>query len=121
VTCADGDITVIVFESNNLKGTIPSSLGSLTELTSIGLGMNEIHGSIPSSIGQLTGLTTLWLAYNLMTGPVPPLPFAQYTGSCLLEDINDRCQNYGQCNNFSCPLPPHADQCTAGGDPGVRC
>jgi hypothetical protein len=121
VTCAYGNITVIEFESNNLKGTIPSSLGSLTELTSIGLGMNVIRGSIPSSIGQLTGLTKLGLAYNLMTGPVPPLPFAQYTGGCFLEDNPDACNNYGQCNNFSCPLPPHADQCTAGADPGVRC
>jgi hypothetical protein len=42
---------------NNLNGTIPESLGSLTGLTALDLYDNELTGTIPESLGSLTGLT----------------------------------------------------------------
>jgi hypothetical protein len=45
-----------VFNGNGLSGTIPSSIGELTGLASMGLLKNRMSGKIPSSIGELTGL-----------------------------------------------------------------
>ena len=90
VTCADGDITQLYLEGSNSKGTIPSSLASLTQLTYLGL------------------------AGNALTGLVPPLPFKQYKdqygdGDCFL-DNPDYCTE-PNCNHFKCPLPAGSEQC----------
>jgi len=55
----------------NLHGTLPHSLGDLSELTSLLLYYNQLSGSIPSSLGQLTKLTDLYLSDNLFTGTIP--------------------------------------------------
>jgi hypothetical protein len=72
VTCADGNITELRLFENNLKGTIPSSLASLTELTMLGLDGNNLKGTIPSSLASLTKLGYLILDDNALTGLVPP-------------------------------------------------
>jgi hypothetical protein len=117
VTCAGGDITSIWLESNNLTGTIPSSLGSLTELTFLYINYNNLKGTIPSSLASLTKLATLYLDENALTGLVPPLPFKQF--ECVL-DYPDDCTE-PNCNHFKCPLPAGSEQCKAGGDAGVHC
>ncbi len=57
--------------SNNLTGSLPSSLGSLGFLTSLELSSNQLSGNIPSSIGGLTGLTYLALSGNQLSGSIP--------------------------------------------------
>ena len=42
--------------SNQLSGTIPTSLGSLTNLTELYLNNNQLSGTIPASLGNLTNL-----------------------------------------------------------------
>jgi hypothetical protein len=113
VTCADGDITSMDLENNNLKGTIPSSLGSMTKLQTMDFGGNYLKGTIPSSLGSMTELITISLAYNTLTGLVPPLPFKQYS-DCVV-DIPPG--HYGctepHCNHFKCPLPARSEQCNS--------
>jgi hypothetical protein len=119
VTCADGDITILSLFENNLKGTIPSSLASLTELTDLALNGNNLKGTIPSSLASLTELTFLVLGDNALTGLVPPLPFKQYGDECGL-DYPGLCTE-PNCNHFKCPLPAGSEQCNYGSSVGVHC
>jgi len=57
--------------SNQLTGSIPPEIGSLTNLTSLYLDDNQLTGEIPSEIGNLTNLRTLYLAVNQLTGAIP--------------------------------------------------
>ena len=79
---------------NNLRGTLPADLGSLTELnvldlsgnqlrgqipdvrglsilTTLNLGDNQLSGTIPDWLGSLTALQDLSLRDNRLTGPIP--------------------------------------------------
>ena len=57
--------------SNQLSGTIPSSLGGLTNLEWLRLGSNQLSGTIPSSLGGLTNLEQLYLDDNQLSGTIP--------------------------------------------------
>ena len=58
---------------NQLTGTLPSSLGSLTRLSkSLRAHRNNLHGTLPPSFGSLTGLEySLQVSNNDLTGTVP--------------------------------------------------
>ena len=60
-----------VRNDNQLTGTIPAELGSLTNLTSLGLRDNQLTGTIPAELGSLTNLTRLTLNDNQLTGTIP--------------------------------------------------
>ena len=51
-----GRVIMINLSSNNLKGTIPASLGDLECLYHLNLSDNELSGLIPESLGKLKGL-----------------------------------------------------------------
>ncbi|GJR33622.1 kinase-like domain-containing protein, partial [Tanacetum coccineum] len=58
--------------SCNLTGTLPMSIGNLSDkLSSLGVGDNKLSGSLPSSIGSLVGLTALYLRSNRFKGKIP--------------------------------------------------
>ena len=46
-------------DTNLLAGTLPASLGTLTNLTTLKLPNNYIYGTVPASLGNLTSLRTL--------------------------------------------------------------
>jgi hypothetical protein len=119
VTCTDVDITRLSLADNNLEGTIPSSLASLTKLTWLYLAVNNLEGTIPSSLGSLPKMTSLYLSHNSLTGLVPPLLFKQYSGGCYLD--NPGACTEPQCNHFKCPLPTKSEQCKIGSFAGVHC
>lgn len=71
VDVSSGRVKSLFLVSNQLSGTIPSSIGDLTGLTSLSLSVNMLTGSIPSSIGNLTDLTALFLFDNQLSGTIP--------------------------------------------------
>ncbi len=65
-------VSALRLNFNNLTGTVPSSLGDLSELTSLNLFQNALTGPIPPMAG-LTKLVTVSLGQNQLSGPIPPL------------------------------------------------
>ncbi|GLT30052.1 hypothetical protein SLA2020_048750 [Shorea laevis] len=57
---------------NNFNGQIPTSLANLTQLTSLDLSNNQLFGPIPASIGNLSQLSDLSLSSNNLSGQIPP-------------------------------------------------
>ncbi len=57
--------------SQRLTGPIPSSLGDLADLQVLALQSSSLTGSIPSSLGNLTDLLALALHGNDLTGSIP--------------------------------------------------
>jgi len=53
------------------SGTIPSSLGQLSQVLEIDLSSNKLSGTIPAVLGQLEQLHYLWLEGNKLTGGIP--------------------------------------------------
>jgi hypothetical protein len=74
VFCGGGDTYVyqISLTANQLNGTLPASLNSLTELTDFYASDNQLSGSIPSLSG-LTKLEAFAVGANQLTGPIPSL------------------------------------------------
>ena len=70
-TDSNGRVPKLSLTSNGLTGSIPSSLGSLTNLEQLYLSSNGLTGSIPSSLGSLTNLEQLSLYNNELTGSIP--------------------------------------------------
>jgi Leucine-rich repeat (LRR) protein len=71
VTCSGGSVIKIDLEFNQLSGSIPPGLGSLTNLAELWLTSNQLTGSIPPELDKLKNLTDLWLDGNQLTGSIP--------------------------------------------------
>ncbi|KAJ0442864.1 putative protein kinase RLK-Pelle-LRR-XI-1 family [Helianthus annuus] len=56
---------------NMLYGSIPSSIGNMSNLRYLSLGNNKFSGQIPSEIGRLKSLGVLLLNTNNLTGHIP--------------------------------------------------
>ncbi|KAK1362728.1 Protein kinase domain-containing protein [Heracleum sosnowskyi] len=65
-------LEVLDLSFNSFVGLIPPELGNCTSLTMFAAVSSGITGHIPSSIGQLSDLTTLSLSQNLLSGNIPP-------------------------------------------------
>ncbi|MDH5606049.1 MAG: hypothetical protein OEY93_04110 [Anaerolineae bacterium] len=65
-------VTKLILFNNNLNGTLPASIGDLTELTELTLDNNlSLGGTIPASIGNLVNLQYLYLSRDSFTGSIP--------------------------------------------------
>lgn len=71
VTVSNGRVITLNLSNNNLSGTIPSTIGNLTNLTQLQLFNNQLSGSIPTQMGNLTNLTSLGLENNSLSGTLP--------------------------------------------------
>ncbi|XP_057433142.1 receptor like protein 29-like [Lotus japonicus] len=62
----------LALQSNpSLHGTIPPSLGHVTNLRVLSLSQNSLQGNIPKQIGNLASLEQLDLSYNNLSGEIP--------------------------------------------------
>ena len=67
---SDG-LALAQWEGVTTGGTIPSTLGTLTPLTTLDLSDNELTGTVPTELSALTSLPTLSLSGNTLSGCVP--------------------------------------------------
>ncbi|BFG29752.1 hypothetical protein CerSpe_160260 [Prunus speciosa] len=63
----------VIFDRNNLTGSIPSTLGLVQSLQAVRLDRNSLNGSVPSNLKNLSNIAELHLSNNQLTGPVPNL------------------------------------------------
>jgi hypothetical protein len=71
VTCAGSNVITLDLSSNQLSGSIPAEIGSLTKLEWLDLSLNQLSGPIQATIGRLTSLIDLELSSNQLSGPIP--------------------------------------------------
>ena len=64
-------LEVFNIPGGNLKGTLPTTLALMTNLTHLDLSKNQLTSTIPSELGLLSNLTTLKLSSNQLSGTVP--------------------------------------------------
>ena len=63
-TDGSGRVTQLALSYNELTGTIPASLGGLSNLQYLELSNNQLTGAIPAELGSLTNLQQMWLQHN---------------------------------------------------------
>lgn len=66
------NLSIMDLGSNSLIGSIPSELGNLSLLQVLEMDSNELSGDIPSELGNLSNLLTLNLRFNDLSGSIPP-------------------------------------------------
>ena len=67
-----GRVSTLWLPGNNLNGTIPATLGRLTDLRRLRLNGNGLYGTIPPELGNLVNLFGLGLSDNSLSGSIPP-------------------------------------------------
>lgn len=120
VTCSPQNLVIgLGSPSQNLSGTLSSSIGNLTNLKIILLQNNNLTGPIPTELGRLLKLQTLDLSNNLFSGGVPPslgllksLQYIRLNNNSLSGEIPMSLTNITQLslvdlsyNNLSGPVP----------------
>eukprot|EP00850_Spirogloea_muscicola_P023733 SM000384S14656 [mRNA] locus=s384:7020:12260:+ [translate_table: standard] len=74
ITCnAAGRVITLQLPGQKLTGTMPSSLGNLTSLTTLHLYNNNLSGSIPSTFGNLRQLSLLQRACSGISDELDPM------------------------------------------------
>ncbi|MFS7967537.1 putative non-specific serine/threonine protein kinase [Helianthus anomalus] len=63
----------LLFENNELTGSIPNTLGLVKSLEVVRLDRNGLSGNVPSNINNLINVTEMFLSNNRLTGVVPNL------------------------------------------------
>ncbi|KAG8383290.1 hypothetical protein BUALT_Bualt05G0169300 [Buddleja alternifolia] len=98
---ADERVVGISVAGKNLRGYIPSELGSLIYLRRLNLHGNNFYGSIPDQLFNASSLHSIYLYSNNLSGSIPP-------SSCSLP----RLQNLDiSKNSLSGPLPKFLRNC----------
>ncbi|XP_044510318.1 receptor-like protein 6 [Mangifera indica] len=64
-------LKVLDLSNCNFQGSLPSSLGNLTEITCMDLSWNSFTGQVPTSLSKLVQLTGLSLTHNNFSGKFP--------------------------------------------------
>ncbi|XP_022864552.1 probable leucine-rich repeat receptor-like protein kinase At5g49770 isoform X1 [Olea europaea var. sylvestris] len=70
---SDMSLIHVLFDGNQLEGSIPSTIGKVLTLEVLRLDRNGLTGSVPSNLNHLANITELNLAHNMLTGKLPNL------------------------------------------------
>jgi hypothetical protein len=57
--------------ANQFNGTLPTELGSLTDLSLLNLEQNGLFGPLPTDLARIVLLQSLRLSDNARTGTIP--------------------------------------------------
>lgn len=68
ITCEEGRVSEVRLNSNNLSGTLPSTLPDLSQLQTLNLSRNSLSGPIPAGLSSLSQLAILDLSVNRLSG-----------------------------------------------------
>jgi hypothetical protein len=75
-TCSLSDcessLTTVSLSTQHVWGTLPASLGSMSQLLRLSLPGNSLTGSLPPSVGSMAALSFLELNQNALLGQLPP-------------------------------------------------
>ncbi len=71
VSIENNQVVGIKMLFNNLDGTIPTTIGNLTNLRVLELSFNKLTGTLPESLGKLSQLEVLAFNGNFLTGSIP--------------------------------------------------
>lgn len=72
ISCDGNNIVELRLANCNLRGTIPTQLGSLTGLRKLNLTSNSLYGVLPSELALLTSLQLLDISQNSFSKGLPP-------------------------------------------------
>ncbi|ESW14957.1 hypothetical protein PHAVU_007G032100 [Phaseolus vulgaris] len=70
ITCKDQNVVAISIPKRKLYGSLPSSLGSLSQLRHVNFRNNKLFGNLPAQLFQAQGLQSLVLYGNSFSGSV---------------------------------------------------
>ena len=70
-TDRNGRVVELDLSENELRGTIPPELGTLSNLEALNLSVNQLRGEIPPELGNLISLEVLDLFENQLSGMIP--------------------------------------------------
>jgi len=83
--CSFDELIILDLSDNNLRGTLPTQIGLLFNLTQLLLMDNYLSGSIPTEIALIDELSHLDLSNNALSGTLP----SQLGEDLYLLSIND--------------------------------
>ncbi|KAK9120045.1 hypothetical protein Scep_018138 [Stephania cephalantha] len=72
VSASDPRVVAVAVAGKNLRGYIPSELGTLVFLRRLNLHGNNFYGSIPDQLFNASSLHSIFLYGNNLSGPLPP-------------------------------------------------
>ncbi|WP_419163766.1 hypothetical protein [Candidatus Palauibacter sp.] len=121
-----GRVTAIELRNNGLIGSLPVTLGNLTELRDLALPFNRLSGPVPAQLSELTKLTTLFLGHNDLYGSIPPelgelqqLRYLDLDGNRLTGELPGSLGGlesldglWLEQNEFTGPIPPELSDLT---------
>ena len=84
---------------NNIKGTIRTEIGTMSNLTDYTVGSSKMSAIIPSELSNVSNLKVLDLQNASFTGPLPEITFQNLT-QLLIFEVSD--------NDFTGPIPVDA-------------
>jgi Leucine-rich repeat (LRR) protein len=90
----------VSFANNRLTGTIPTSYGKLSTLTTLGLASNFLGGTL-AVVSELKALTVIYMRNNSFVGPMPSV-----TQSAAVVDLDDNMLTSFPTDMCDKPLSP---------------